>query len=56
MIIWITCQYRRGNYVGLDIAFDREAKNVSISMKNYVQKALLRFGATNMKGVNSPGI
>jgi hypothetical protein len=43
-------------YVGLDILFDREAQTVSISMKDYVQKALLRFGATNIKGVNSPGI
>lgn len=43
-------------YVGLDICFDRVAKTVSISMKDYVQKALLRFGATTIKGVNSPGV
>ncbi len=43
-------------YVGLDIVFDRVAKTVSISMKDYVQKALLRFGATNITGVHSPGV
>jgi hypothetical protein len=43
-------------YVGLDIAFDRIAKTVSISMKDYVEKALQRFGATDIKGVNSPCI
>jgi hypothetical protein len=43
-------------YVGLDILFDRTAKTVSISMQDYVQRALLRFGATDIKGVNSPGV
>jgi hypothetical protein len=43
-------------YVGLDIAFDRVAKTVSISMQDYVAKALVRFNASDIKGVDSPGI
>lgn len=43
-------------YVGLDIVFDKTARTVSISMQDYVRKALLRFSALDIKGTDSPGV
>jgi hypothetical protein len=41
-------------YVGLDILFDKVEKTVTISMENYVKRALLRFDATHLPGADSP--
>jgi hypothetical protein len=41
-------------YVGLDIAFNKAEKTVSISMEQYVQRALARFDATHLPGADSP--
>jgi hypothetical protein len=41
-------------YVGLDINFDKQQRTVTISMENYVRRALERFDATNLTGVDSP--
>jgi hypothetical protein len=43
-------------YVGLDIHFDRSVQTVSISMADYVRKALIRFNATDIKATDSPGV
>ena len=42
------------DYIGLDLDWDYDKREVTLSMKGYVKKALLRFGADNIKGVNSP--
>jgi hypothetical protein len=41
-------------YVGLDIVFDKLQRTVTISMENYVARALERFNATHLTGVDSP--
>ena len=41
-------------YLGITLDFDRQQRTVSLSMPNYVQKALIRFNATDLPGANSP--
>ena len=43
-------------YLGITLDFDRQQRTVSLSMPNYVQKALIRFNATDLPGANSPMI
>jgi hypothetical protein len=41
-------------YVGITIKHDREANIITLSMPGYVEKALARFEATDIKGAHSP--
>jgi len=41
-------------YVGITIDYQKEKKYIDLSMPGYVQKALVRFGKTDVRGVNSP--
>ena len=41
-------------YLGMTLDFDKQQRTVSLSMPNYVKKALIRFNATDLPGANSP--
>jgi hypothetical protein len=41
-------------YVGITIKHDRANNKIQLSMPGYIEKALTRFGRTNVKGVDSP--
>jgi hypothetical protein len=41
-------------YVGITVKHDRTANIITLSMPGYVEKALARFGASDIKGANSP--
>jgi len=41
-------------YVGITIDYRKDKRYIDLSMPGYVQKALVRFGKTAVRGVNSP--
>jgi hypothetical protein len=43
-------------YVGITVSHDRANNIITLSMPEYVDKALARFGASDIKGAHSPSI
>ena len=41
-------------YVGITIDYQKKKRYIDISMPGYAQKALVRFGKTAVRGVESP--
>lgn len=52
----ITLRMDGAKYLGLNIAFDRQARTVSLSLPGYVRKALSRFAPSLTNLAHSPGI
>lgn len=50
----LTVDTTGNKYIGITIQHDKQKRQVTLSMPNYVQKALIRFNATDLPGANSP--
>lgn len=52
----ITIDWTGSKYLGIVIAYDRHARTIHLSMPQYVENALDRFGAKDLPGADSPMI
>jgi len=52
----ITADWKGERFIGMTINHDKVNRTLSVSMPNYVQKALIRFTATNIQSARSPAI
>lgn len=50
----ITIDWTGSKYLGIVIAYDRLARTIHLSMPQYVENALDRFGAKDLPGADSP--